>query len=391
MTAQPAEPPTEAIALAEHGYQELAFWYPVLRLRELGAPVAVAAPAADETYMSTLGYPVIPDLDLAGAAAGEPGVLVVPGGEAGRRLAASAQAGPLVRGVLERGQAVVITGDPAELAAVAGGADPAAGPAEVIACPSPDDLTSLVPALARCSGLSVPAEDHLRGMRILVLAESQYQELELWYPVLRFREAGADVVVASPARGALYASKIGYPVRSDVSVEEIDPTDVDALIIPGGFAPEAMRRSQPLLDLVRKTYENGTIVAAICHAGWVLVSAGIARGRQLTCVPIIRDDVISAGANYTDAPVVRDGNLITSRLPNDLPAFCAQIATALSESPGRSGDGHSWPAATGRQSSAAYSVPAELRMAPGGKATANYRTISALADSQTGGGRPGWQ
>jgi deglycase len=382
MTAKPAAEQAEAVALAEQGYHELAFWYPVLRLRELGAPVAVAAPGTDETYLSTLGYPVIPDLDLAGAAAREPGVLVVPGGEAGRRLAASAQAGPLVRGVLAHGQAVVITGEPAELAAVAGGADLTAATAEVIACPSPDDLTSLVPTLARRSGYRVPAEDQLHGLRILVLAESQYQELELWYPVLRFREAGADVVVASPTRGALYASKIGYPVRSDVSVEEIDPTDVDALVIPGGFAPEAMRRSQPLLDLVRKTHENGTIVAAICHAGWVLVSAGIARGRQLTCVPIIRDDVISAGANYTDAPVVRDGNLITSRLPNDLPAFCAQIVTALAGSPGRRGDGHSWPAAASRQSSAAYSTPAELRMAPGGKATANYRTVSAPADSR---------
>lgn len=380
MTAQSADQPPAAVALAEHGYHELAFWYPVLRLRELGAPVAVAAPGADETYLSTLGYPVIPDLDLAGAAEREPGVLVVPGGEAGRRLAASAQASQLVRGVLARGQAVVITGAPAELAAVAGGAELAAATAEVIDCPSPDDLTSLVPSLARSSGLSAPAEDQLRGLRILVLAESQYQELELWYPVLRFREAGADVVVASPARGGLYASKIGYPVRSDVSVEEIDPTDLDALIIPGGFAPEAMRRSQPLLDLVRKADENGTIVAAICHAGWVLVSAGIARGRQLTCVPIIRDDVISAGANYTDAPVVQDGNLITSRLPNDLPAFCAQIASALTAPPGRHGAGHSWPAAGGRQSTAAYSIPAELRMAPGGKATANYRTISAPAN-----------
>lgn len=391
MTAQPAGRPTEVVALAEHGYHELAFWYPVLRLRELGAAVSVAAPAADETYVSTLGYPVIPDLDLAAAAAREPGVLVVPGGQAGRHLAASAPAGALVRGVLARGGTVAITGEPAELAPVAGGAGLAAGPADVLACPGPDDLTTLVPALARRSGLTLPAGDRLRGLRILVLAESQYQELELWYPVLRFREAGADVVVASPARGALYASKIGYPVRSDVSVDEIDPTDVDALIIPGGFAPEAMRRCQPLLDLVRKTYENGTIVAAICHAGWVLVSAGIARGRELTCVPIIRDDVISAGANYTDAPVVRDGNLITSRLPDDLPAFCAQIGAALAEPPGRRGDGHSWPAAAGRQSSAAYSTPAELRMAPAGKATANYRTISALADSQPAGGRPAWQ
>jgi len=218
---------------------------------------------------------------------------------------------------------------------------------------------------------------NLDDARILVLVESQYQELELWYPVLRFRETGADVVVASPERGALYASKIGYPVRSDAAVTEIDAADVDALIIPGGFAPEAMRRSAPLLDLVRTCYQDGAIVAAICHAGWVLVSAGIASGRRLTCVPIIRDDLISAGADYVDQPVVRDGNLITSRLPNDLPAFCAEIVVALDAAKGPRGDGRSWPPAEGRQSAATYSVPAELRQAPGGRATANYRTISA--------------
>src|ERR1700730_5670648 len=131
---------------------------------------------------------------------------------------------------------------------------------------------------------------NLDDARILVLAESQYQELELLYSFLRFRETGADVVVASPGRRALYASKIGYPVRSDAAVTEIDAANIDALIIPGGFAPEAMRRSAPLLDLVRTCYEDGAIVAAICHAGWVLVSAGIARGRRPTFVAGILDE-----------------------------------------------------------------------------------------------------
>jgi len=343
----PAGRPLRAVALVEHGYHELGFWYPVLRLRELGAEVTVAGASADETYVSALGYPVIPDTDLAAAAAAGPDLVIVPGGEAGRRLAAAPQAEELMN--IERAGAVVVTGDP-------------------------DELPAQLKAAAR-----IPDEPHLPGARILVLAESQYQELELWYPVLRFREAGADVVVASPARGALYASKIGYPVRSDVSVEDIDPTDVDALIVPGGFAPEAMRRSQPLLDLVRKTYESQAIVAAICHAGWVLVSAGLARGRRLTCVPIIRDDVLSAGADYTDEPVVRDGNLITSRLPGDLPAFCAEIASALRQPARRRGDGHSWPAAADRQSSAAYTVAAQLQQSPAGRATANYRTVSVPA------------
>jgi protease I len=230
---------------------------------------------------------------------------------------------------------------------------------------------------------------NLNEARIVVLAESQYQELELWYPVLRFREAGADVVVAAPEGGALYASKLGYPVRSDVAVTEIDAAGIDALIIPGGFAPEAMRRSAPLLDLVRACYSGGVLVAAICHAGWVLASAGVAAGRTLTCVPVIRDDVISAGATYLDQAVVRDGNLITSRLPNDLPAFCAEIASALAAADGprrppggsggslpRASTGDGWPPRAGRHSVAAYTTPAELRQAPGGRATANYRTVS---------------
>jgi protease I len=340
----------KAILLAEDGYHELGFWYPLLRLRELGADVSVAGPEAGQTYMSALGYPVVTELDLAAAAAAKPDLLIVPGGAAGERLASS-----------EEGRALEEVKSAAR---------------SVIVATEPDDLPARVAAAA-----GAPEEPHLRGARIVVLAESQYQELELWYPVLRFREAGADVVVASPARGALYASKIGYPVRSDASVEDIDPQDVDALIIPGGFAPEGMRRSQPLLDLVRKTYENGTVVAAICHAGWVLVSAGIARGRHLTCVPIIRDDLLSAGADYTDAPVVRDGNLITSRLPNDLPVFCAEIASALRSPSAARGDGHSWPAASGRVSTAAYTVAATLRMAPAGPANANYRAVSVPAEA----------
>jgi protease I len=349
MTQRSGAGPLRATVLVEQGYHELGFWYPVLRLRELGADVSVAAPSAGQTYMSALGYPVIPDQDLSAAAEREADVLIVPGGEAGQRLAASKQASTLIADCQDRGLEVVFTGDP-------------------------DDLPDLISKAAR-----VPDESCLRGRRVLVLAESQYQELELWYPVLRFRGAGADVVVASPTRGGLYASKIGYPVRSDCSVEDIAPDDVDALIIPGGFAPEGMRRCPPLLDLVRKVHENGAVVAAICHAGWVLASAGLARGHRLTCVPVIRDDVVSAGADYADAAVVRDGNLITSRLPNDLPVFCAQIASALCEPGGACGDGRSWPAAQGRASTAAYSVPAELQMAPAGAANANYRAVSVPA------------
>jgi protease I len=220
----------------------------------------------------------------------------------------------------------------------------------------------------------------LRDTRIVVLAENQYQEIELWYPVLRFREAGADVLVAAPKAGQLYSSKLGLPVVSDLAAASLDPADIDALVIPGGFAPEAMRKSADVIDLVRKVHDGGGIVAAICHAGWVLASAGIAKGKQLTCVPVIRDDVLAAGAEYVDRPVVRDGNLITSRLPNDAPVFCAEIITALEELTEHRGTGSSWPAA-GPRASAAYDVQARLVQAPAGRATANYTTTSALVGS----------
>ncbi len=219
----------------------------------------------------------------------------------------------------------------------------------------------------------------LSEARVVVLAENQYQELELWYPVLRFREAGSDVLIVAPRAGQLYSSKLGLPVVSDLDPGSLDAADIDALIIPGGFAPEAMRKSPELLELVRKTYDGRGIVAAICHAGWVLASTGIAEGRRLTCVPIIRDDVIHAGGEYVNEAVVRDGNLITSRLPNDLPLFCAEIITALGELTGHRGDGSSWPGPGTPRASAGYKVAAELVQAPAGRATANYTTTAALA------------
>ncbi len=169
----------------------------------------------------------------------------------------------------------------------------------------------------------------LQGKRIAILAENNYQELELWYPLLRFREAGAEVRVVGMAGVTAYQSKHGYPVQVDVAADAVTPDDFDAVIVPGGYAPDLMRRHKPMLDLVRGVFERGGIVAMICHAGWVGISAGIVRGKRATCVPAIKDDLINAGAHYVDAEVVQDGNLITSRVPADLPAFCRTIIAAL--------------------------------------------------------------
>jgi protease I len=170
----------------------------------------------------------------------------------------------------------------------------------------------------------------LTGKKVIVLAEDLYEDLELWYPLLRLREAGAEVLVAGPDAGAVYKSKHGYPVTADVAAADADPAEIDALIIPGGYAPDRIRRQPAMLDLVKAVHERGGVVAFICHAGWVPVSAGILKGRRVTSFSAIRDDMINAGAQWTDEEVVRDGNLISSRTPDDLPAFCRAIIDVLS-------------------------------------------------------------
>jgi protease I len=169
----------------------------------------------------------------------------------------------------------------------------------------------------------------LSGKRIAILAENNYQELELWYPLLRLREGGAEVKVIGTGSAETYTSKRGYPVTVDAAADEVEAADFDAVIVPGGYAPDLMRRYEAVLKLVREAHQQGKVVAAICHAAWVLISAGILKGRQITCVSAIKDDVINAGATYLDQEVVQDGNIITSRVPTDLPAFCRTIIAAL--------------------------------------------------------------
>jgi protease I len=168
----------------------------------------------------------------------------------------------------------------------------------------------------------------LLDKKIAVLAEQQYEDLELWYPVLRFREAGARVEIVGAGKDR-YDSKHGYPVQVTMQAAQVQVADFDAVIIPGGYAPDHMRRHPPMVQLVREAVAAGKIVAAICHGGWMLCSAHCLEGKQVTGFFAIRDDLENAGATYIDAEVVRDGNLITSRVPSDLPAFCRAIIEAL--------------------------------------------------------------
>lgn len=168
----------------------------------------------------------------------------------------------------------------------------------------------------------------LKGKRIAILAGPEYEDLELHYPYLRLMEEGAEVKVLA-VRKEVVKGKHGLFIEANLAVEEANPEDFDCVIIPGGWAPDRLRRDQKVLNFVKKIYERGGIVAAICHGPQVLISAGILKGKRATCVSAIKDDVINAGAKYEDSPVVRDGNIITSRVPSDLPFFCREIINAL--------------------------------------------------------------
>jgi protease I len=170
----------------------------------------------------------------------------------------------------------------------------------------------------------------LQGKRLIVLVEELYHEIEGWYPLLRMREEGAEVTTVGTEAGVTYKSKTGYPITSDAASRDIDVSEYDGIIIPGGYAPDLMRRHESTVNLVRDGFKQGKVVAAICHAGWMLTSADIVRGRKVTGFYAIRDDLVHAGAEYEDAEVVVDGGLITSRKPDDLPAFCREIIRALS-------------------------------------------------------------
>lgn len=172
----------------------------------------------------------------------------------------------------------------------------------------------------------------LKQARIAVLIEQQYQEMEVWYPIFRLREAGCKVTLVGPEAGTTYPSKLGYPAKSDKAAKDVTPDEFDALVIPGGFAPDFLRRHEAVITFVRLLNEQKKPIAAICHGPWVLCSTPALRGKKATCFFAIKDDVINAGASYVDAEVVRDGNIITSRKPDDLPAFVIELMKAIAES-----------------------------------------------------------
>jgi protease I len=169
----------------------------------------------------------------------------------------------------------------------------------------------------------------LKGKKLLILVEKMYNDREFWYPYYRLKEAGAEVLVVAPQAGVTYAGAAGIEVASETAAAEVNPNDYDGLVIPGGYAPDHMRRDPAMVELVREMATAGKVVAAICHAGWMLVSADVLRDKTATAFFAIKDDIVNAGANWVDQEVAVDGNLITSRKPDDLPAFLKAIIGAL--------------------------------------------------------------
>lgn len=170
----------------------------------------------------------------------------------------------------------------------------------------------------------------LSGRKVAVLAADDYEDLELWYPYYRMKEAGAEVKVVGTSQSAdSVQSKHGYPVQIDLRADKANPDEFDAVIVPGGWAPDSLRRCEATLNLVKKLFEQSKVIAAICHGGWVLISADVLKGKRATSFSAIKDDMTNAGANWVDEEVVVDGNLITSRTPADLPAFVKEIIRAL--------------------------------------------------------------
>ncbi len=165
----------------------------------------------------------------------------------------------------------------------------------------------------------------LSGRVYLMFVDDVYEDLELWYPKYRLQEAGAQVIIAGPKAGACYSGKHGYPCVSDAAIEDMRSTDFHGIVIAGGFAPDKLRRSDKVKALVREFADDKKLVAAICHGGWICVSANVYCGVKVTGSPGIKDDLVNAGAVWQDAPVVVDRHFISSRKPDDLPEFCRAI------------------------------------------------------------------
>ncbi|TWT09043.1 type 1 glutamine amidotransferase domain-containing protein [Planomicrobium sp. CPCC 101079] len=169
----------------------------------------------------------------------------------------------------------------------------------------------------------------LTGKKVLSFVHHEFEDLELWYPILRLREEGATVHLAGEEANVKYIGKYGVPAESDFAYGDITPEQYDAILVPGGWAPDKIRRFPEVLNIVQQMDDKKKPIGQICHAGWVLVSANILTGRKVTSTPGIKDDMVNAGAEWFDEPVVVDGNLVSSRRPPDLPEYMREFIKVM--------------------------------------------------------------
>lgn len=169
----------------------------------------------------------------------------------------------------------------------------------------------------------------LKGVKVLTIVSADYDDLELFYPMIRLREAGATVLVAAEEKGKTYQGKSGLQVTSDLSFAEVDTQEFDGLLIPGGWAPDYLRRLDEVMRIVKEMNDAQKVIGQICHAGWVLSSADLLKGKTVTSTPGIKHDLMHAGAHWVDQPAVVDGNLISARRPPDLPEYLPLLIEAL--------------------------------------------------------------
>ncbi|MRX70766.1 DJ-1/PfpI/YhbO family deglycase/protease [Bacillus lacus] len=169
----------------------------------------------------------------------------------------------------------------------------------------------------------------LEGKTIIQIVSDDFEDLELWYPVHRLREEGAKVIIAAEEAGKKYIGKYGVPVESELSFRDMDAEQYHALLVPGGWSPDKLRRYEEVLSLVKKMNEDKKVIGQICHAGWVLISANILHGVKVTSTPGIKDDMINAGAEWVNEAVVVDGHIVSSRRPPDLPDYMREFIKVL--------------------------------------------------------------
>lgn len=170
----------------------------------------------------------------------------------------------------------------------------------------------------------------LQSKKVIQLVSHDFEDLELYYPVLRLREEGAIVHIVGEKAGEKYIGKYGVPIISDFAFTDIDPNEYDAILVPGGWSPDLLRRFDVVLQMIRTFNDQQKPIGQICHAGWVLISAKILEGKKVTSTPGIKDDMTNAGAIWVDEPVVVDGNIISSRRPPDLPDYMREFIKILS-------------------------------------------------------------